>query len=208
MKIQFLRRYTSLPILFDMLHNKRITLVSPSSWEDRNDSFYLEKYQELRKLQALLALCFTVKPETFHHWKIFAGHPGGVCIAFDKEKLLSSLQKYTNMRVGLIDYRFIKDLRTMPPSVDELPFLKRKHYEDEGEYRVIYEGKKRKISIQHFRFNLNSIKKITLSPWVPKSVAKTTKEIIWNIPLCEKFNIIRTGVIENSQWKNLANRLA
>lgn len=208
MKTNFLRRYTSLPILFDMLHNKRITLVNPASWEDRNDSFYLERYQQIREFQTLLALCFTVKPETFHHWKIFAGHPGGVCIAFDKEKLLFSLQKDRNMRVGLVNYRFIKELRTMPPSVEELPFIKRKHYEDEDEYRVIYESKKKKIAVKHFSLNLNIIKKITLSPWVPKSVAKTTKEIIWNIPECKGFHIIRTGVIENSEWKNLANRLA
>ena len=48
-----LHRYTSLPVLLDMLVNKRITLLDPASWEDRNDSFYVEKYKEIKKLAEL-----------------------------------------------------------------------------------------------------------------------------------------------------------
>jgi hypothetical protein len=54
-----------------MLLKKKIILLDPSSWEDRNDSFYMEKYREMKRLKTLLAMCFTTKPETFHHWKVF-----------------------------------------------------------------------------------------------------------------------------------------
>jgi hypothetical protein len=40
--VPFLNRYTSLPILLDALNHKRMTLLSPESWEDRNDSYYIE----------------------------------------------------------------------------------------------------------------------------------------------------------------------
>jgi hypothetical protein len=40
-----LRRYTTLPVLLDLLREKRLTLVSPTSWPDRNDSFYLEQHK-------------------------------------------------------------------------------------------------------------------------------------------------------------------
>ena len=207
-KSKYLRRYTSLPILFDMLINRRVTLVDPKSWEDRNDSYYLEIYQQKKQLKTLLALCFTIKPETFHHWKIFAGHPGGVCITFDKQLLLKQLLRQQNIRVEIVTYRLIKDLRENPPSIDELPFIKRKPYRDEGEFRIIYEDKKKEVSIKHFKIELSVIKKITLNPWIPKSIAKCTKDIIWGIQDCDKINIIRTGMIENSQWKNLAKNFA
>ena len=35
-----LRRYTTLPALLDLLKEKQLTLVSPTAWADRNDSFY------------------------------------------------------------------------------------------------------------------------------------------------------------------------
>ena len=72
MKPKFLNRYTTLPILLDMLWRKQITLLSPQSWEDRNDAYYLDRYQAERKLAAVLTLCFSAKSETFHHWRVFS----------------------------------------------------------------------------------------------------------------------------------------
>ena len=59
--IPFLNRYTSLPVLLDALVHKRLTLLSPTSWEDRNDAYYIERYKETKKLKTVLALCFTTK---------------------------------------------------------------------------------------------------------------------------------------------------
>jgi hypothetical protein len=73
------------------LLNKKIVLLNPSSWEDRNDSHYLERYKADKKLKTLVALCFSKKRETFHHWKIFSGGPAGVCVEFDKDMLLKPL---------------------------------------------------------------------------------------------------------------------
>ena len=74
----FLNRYTSLPVLLDMLVHKKIVLLKPSSWEDKNDSYYMERYREERNLETLVAICFTKKRETFHHWKIFTNGASGV----------------------------------------------------------------------------------------------------------------------------------
>lgn len=68
----YLNRYTSLPYLLDALRMKRLLLRSPELWEDKNDSFYLRRYQEEMKFETLLALCFNVTREQFHHWKCFA----------------------------------------------------------------------------------------------------------------------------------------
>jgi len=40
-----LRRYTDLPELLYMLRNKKITLLNPANWDDRNDSHYLHLYK-------------------------------------------------------------------------------------------------------------------------------------------------------------------
>jgi hypothetical protein len=42
-----------------MLARRELTLLDPSSWDDRNDSLFLEQYREKRGLQSVLALCFT-----------------------------------------------------------------------------------------------------------------------------------------------------
>ncbi len=92
MSTEYLSRYTDFPNLLYLLINSKLTLLDPSTWEDKNDTYFLLKYKEAKKLQTLLALCFTTKAETFHHWKVFAGHSGGICIRFNKEELLNCLK--------------------------------------------------------------------------------------------------------------------
>ena len=68
-----LRRYTSLPVLLDTLLNRRLTLVSYSTWKDANDRRSMEVYQETMHYAFVGAICLTEAPETFHHWQVFAG---------------------------------------------------------------------------------------------------------------------------------------
>ena len=65
-----LRRYTDLPALLYLLRTRSITLLDPSSWDDKNDSYYLEKYKEKKSLQTVLALCLSTAEETYHHWRV------------------------------------------------------------------------------------------------------------------------------------------
>jgi len=153
MNTKYLRRYTSLPVLLDMLTHKRITLLDPVSWEDRNDSFYIEKYRERKGLKTVLALCFTEKTETFHHWKVFAGESSGVCIRFIRNELLDCLQKKPGIQCGSVSYHFMRDLQDTPPSLTTLPFLKRKQYEDEAEFRIIYENRNKIHRSKNFQID-------------------------------------------------------
>lgn len=201
------RRYTNFSILLDMLVNKKITLLDPALWHDRNDSFFAEKYREKKQIKTLLALCFTTKPETFHHWKVFAGDSGGICIRFNAEKLLACFKKETGVKTGIVVYRLMRDLKETPPSIDELPFLKRKQYEDEAEFRIIYENKSKIFQTKDFQLDLGCIEKIILSPWLPRSVSKTIKGIVHQIPGCASMPIIRTGVVESLDWQKIAKNL-
>lgn len=59
MNTEYLRRYTDLTSLMYLLHKRKITLLDPASWDDKNDSHYLTLYKEKRKLRSVLALCFS-----------------------------------------------------------------------------------------------------------------------------------------------------
>jgi hypothetical protein len=137
----FLNRYTSLPIALNVLSKKHITLLSPETWDDRNDAYYVERYRDERKLRSILAICFSLHRETFHHWRIFSNGSSGVCIEFDKEKLLESIPDDKAYRHGNVTYKWISELEKKKPELETWPFLKRKPFEDEREYRIIFESK-------------------------------------------------------------------
>lgn len=196
-----LNRYTSLPILLDMLVRKSLILLNPTSWEDRNDSFYVEKYRETKGLKSVLALCFTTRRETFHHWKVFSNGSSGVCIEFNKVKLLGFVRQVPGVRWRTVKYKLIKELRQHPPGVEDWPFLKRRPFRDEGELRIIYETSELCEETKEIPFDLRCIRKITLSPWLPASLRETVAIIINQIDGCESLEVNRSTLIENFSWR-------
>ena len=204
MKQNRLTRYTNLPVLLDILCNKELTLLNPISWDDRNDSYYLEVYKQRKKLKTLLALCFTTKGETYHHWRVFSHGSSGVCIRFKKDRLLKYFNRVRGIESDYVLYRWIHELTSNPPDVDELPFLKRKAYKDEGEFRVIYENKSKEMESKSIPFGLECIQGIILSPWLPDTVKGTVKKIIKDIPDCSKLKVSKTTLVENEIWKKIS----
>ena len=207
MTANYLRRYTSLPALLDMLTHKRITLLDPGSWEDRNDAFFIEKYRKEKRLKTVLALCFTMKGETFHHWKVFARDSSGVCIRFNRKKLLACFKKKDGIHSNPVSYAFMRDLQRTRPSLEELPFLKRQQYADEEEFRIIYENKDKIYQSKNFSLDITCIDRIILSPWMRPPIAKTIKEVISGIPDCDKILLKRAGVIESLTWQKMVKGL-
>ena len=136
----FLRRYTSLPVLVDMLHHRRVTLVDPERWPDKNDTAFLEAYKEKRNLKTLVAICLTATSERFHHWNVFANGPAGVCIEFHRGAFLEAVGSIEGLRHGPVTYREIEQLDKTPPAIDELPFLKRFPYIDERDRKSVVWG--------------------------------------------------------------------
>jgi len=118
-KTKYLRRYTHLEALRNILCTKSLTLLDYRKWDDKNDSYFLHLYQEERELKSLLALCLTRSSERFHLWQVFgpkrerhsvkvvgqslgcrAFDPSsplariGVRIRFDRSQLIEALGKY------------------------------------------------------------------------------------------------------------------
>lgn len=199
---EFLNRYTNLPVLLNMLVNKQLFLLPPESWEDRNDSYCIEYYKKRMKMKTVLAVCFTSKRETFHHWKVFSSRSSGVCVEFDKKMLISTIDSDDHFRADKVRYKYIKEVEKNPPLVKELPFIKRKAFQDDGEFRILYENKNKEEKIMSIKLDLDSIIKINLSPWMPKPVAETVKKIIKTIDECKNLSIIPSSLIENTRWKS------
>jgi hypothetical protein len=161
---KWLNRYTTLPIAIDILTQKSITLLDPKSWEDHNDSYYLEKYKGRKKLKSLLALCFTSHTETFHNWKVFAGGTSGVCIQFNTDKIINSIKSIPGIEYKMVQYHLIRDVKKNPPPLDDWPFIKRSPYKDEREFRIIYKNSTSVELSKKLPICLDCIEKITLSP--------------------------------------------
>jgi hypothetical protein len=196
----FLNRFTTLPVLLDMLSRSCITLLEPTNWEDRNDAFYLNKYKATKNLKTLLACCFSTKRETFHHWKVFSNGPSGVCIQFDSDKLLTSVETIKGTSFKMVSYRFI--MTNQNPPLGAWPFLKRHAFKDEGEFRIIYENDLREEKAKEILFDLECIEKITLSPWMPKPIVKSVVKIIRDIEDCESIKVVASTLLEDRRWKN------
>lgn len=201
-----LRRYTNLASTIYLLQTRAVTLLDPESWEDRNDIYYLKKFKEQHNLKTLLALCFTDTNETFHHWKVFSPGSDGVCVEFNQEKLLKHIRDREGFLYDYVDYEKIRTVKREPPDLRDLPFLKRIPYRDEQEYRIIYTNDFDLCLTYDVAIDLECIRRITLSPWMPKLLSDSVKETLKSISGCDSLEITRSTLLDNSQWKNAIRR--
>jgi hypothetical protein len=128
----------------------------------------MRQYKEHKKAKSVLALCFTEATETFHHWRVFTQGSDGACIVFDREKFLTGIGSSVQKR--RMDYRALKSVEKSPPSVDDLPFVKRLPYRDEEEYRLVYVDRRQEIDTKEIAIDLECIEWVILSPWMPQSL--------------------------------------
>lgn len=201
------RRYTNLTAVIHLLHTKKITLLNPASWDDKNDAHFMAEYKRLREVETVLAICFAEAAETYHHWRVFSHGTDGVCISFDRKPLLDAFDEQVGITMGKVHYELVETVAGWPElKVAQLPFLKRKPYEPEKEYRVIYEHKSEQREFFDMRINLNWIKTITLSPWMPPAFQPAVMETLKAIKGCEDIKVVRSTLVGRESWQTLAAR--
>lgn len=199
-----LRRYTDLPALLYLLREQKITLLDPKSWDDSNDSHYLSKYKEKKKLKSVLALCFSQTAETYHHWRVFSPGPSGVCIVFNRDPLLTSLHKQKGVKTRDVEYLTLVNARKRIFKTAELPFLKRAAFKPESEFRAVFESTTEELPSINISIDLSCIRSISLSPWLHKSLAPAATAAIRAVNGCEKLKVSRSTLIANEEWKSIA----
>lgn len=200
-----LRRYTELPYIIDYLHTEELALLNPASWDDRNDSFFIEEYARQSRVKSVYALCLANCPETYHHWRVFSHGSGGACIQFKQTEFLTAISKVSGLRSEEVKYKTINELRRARPTLNELPFLKRYAFQNEGEFRLFYISEVEGPPIYRIHVPRSCIDCIILSPWLPNVVADRVKKTLKSIPGCSDVKMYRSTLVENEDWKRLAN---
>ena len=202
-----LNRYTNLAATVHLLCTKKITLLDPSTWDDKNDAFFLDQYKTFEKARTVLALCFTQGAERYHYWRAFSNGTDGVCVRFEKDSLLSAFQDDDNIRSEQVRYEQVKNIGALQLKIDELPFVKRWPYRDEQEFRILYLDKKSPVESREYDIDMSCIRRITLSPWMPGMLKESVRQTLRAIDGCSNLEIAQSTLIENETWKNVASRL-
>lgn len=204
---KLLRRYTDLAATIDILSGQHIVLLDPKSWDDKNDSHFIEKYKTTKRAKSVLALCMSSVGETYHHWRVFCGHSSGVCIEFFQKELLAVVASSSGVRGGPVQYMTLKQINKATLALGDLPFLKRHAFRHEAEYRLIYESMTTEESAHVIKIPLSVVRKIMLSPWLPEALLRATRELLNGIPGCSKIPVERSELTSNEEWKQNADRL-
>jgi len=202
---KILRRYTELPALIHLLTTRKLTLLDPQSWDDRNDSYYLKLYRDRKKLKSVLALCFTEDEETYHHWRVFAQGSGGVCIHFKRPELLKAFEALSGIRADIVKYVTLEQGSKRRMAVQDLPFRKRWAFKHEREFRIVYESASTPSETFDVEIPLSCIARITLSPWLPHELAPEVTRMLKTIAGRSNLNIIRSSLISNRQWRGFGD---
>ncbi|MDR3474383.1 MAG: DUF2971 domain-containing protein [Devosia sp.] len=206
-KLKILRRYTDLTAAIDFLTHRRLTLLDPASWDDRNDSHFLQRFKAMTGAKTVLALCMSSVGETYHHWRVFCGHSSGVCIEFDRRLLLEAVKHAKGLRKGEVRYMTLDKIKDTELVLRDLPFIKRWAFRHEREYRLIYESETAVQAVHFVGVPLAAIRGVTLSPWLPPGLLASTRDLLNSIPGCAEIRVSRSELISNEEWKNHADRL-
>lgn len=203
------RRYTNLASALHILRDRCITLLSPETWDDRNDAFFMAEYKRLKKAKTVLAICLAVREETYHHWQVFSRGADGVCLEFDPEKLQSAFDQAAGVRHQLVDYHLVTEVNKMEDvDKERLPFMKRWPYGDEKEYRAIYVDESHEVDAYAVPIELGAITRITLSPWLAPALVPVVKETLKSVACKPQLRVHRSTLLDNEQWKKLTGRVA
>ena len=201
-----LRRYTDLAAALRMLRQKSITLLPPNTWDDKNDRHLMQAYQAAEGYKSVLALCFAQAAETYHHWKVFSSGKDGICIVFDKQRLVSDISQH-EVRHASVQYYTLKQLRENRPNIERIPYSKRAAYVDEKEYRFVFCSKLEELASKDFAFSRASVDRILINPWMPIPLVQTIKDIIHSLPEFDTVEILQSTVIDGPAWKELAEQV-
>ena len=205
---KFLRRYTTLSSALETLTRRKLVLLSPSKWDDSNDIFFMDLYRSHVDAQSVLALCFTMAAETYHHWKVFTQGIEGVCIEFEREPLARVVGEMPGILAGPVEYLLIREVDAhRHHDLDRLPFVKRKGYSDEREWRIISIDKGATREFLDVPVELGWISRIVLNPWMPPSLVENLRVLIKEIPGCSHLKIESSHLTNSRSWKDAGRRL-
>jgi hypothetical protein len=138
-----IKHFTRLLSFISIMETGGLALSKTDKWEDRNDYAALDAYKRKTGAGEIRALCFAQGDEQIHHWFYYAKKDSGCCIHFKDEDLLTALRREPAFLCDSVSYISSEDFKAAwlkQQPVEKWPFIKRRPYEAEQEYRVIWTG--------------------------------------------------------------------
>ncbi len=163
-KNQWLKKYTKIEYLHEILETKQLHLGDPASWDDQNDWEAIRLYSTRLDGFDIRATCLTQASDRFHFWHIFGERECGVCLWFEQDALVSDIEKDASLIADVVRYPNNKRLRET--TLEKVPFTKREQYRDELEFRILRIASPSGIAPEKFKFSAPSLRKIYLNPWL------------------------------------------
>jgi hypothetical protein len=198
-----LKRYTELPFVLEALSKRELTFLSPKSWDDKNDAYYVNHYRKKSGHGSLLAMCLTKTDPTYHHWRLFTHGASGAALYFKRREFESWIAGHPKLKGKLVEYLKEEDFVKKTPSLEDLPYIKRWAYRAEEEYRLLLPLVEKK-SLDQVEFDLEIVEQVVLNPWMPESTYKAVKQVISSIEGCSQISVRRASMVDSSRWKSLA----
>lgn len=196
-----LRRYTTLPVLIDMLVREQITILGYNHWVDVNDRHALELYQAALRYGFVGAMCLTNAPETFHHWQIFAQGESGVCIVFDRRRLEAHFAGSSLFICRPVEYVQLSEIGAVDASdIHRLPFLKRYGFRDEREYRLLGFAPEDRLSMS-IPIMPDLIRRVTFSPFTHPSLVTSLRLALRALPAWSRLRVGHSNLTSNETWQ-------
>jgi hypothetical protein len=199
--INRLRRYTNLAAVIGILSQKKITLLDPLKWDDKNDAAFVNLYAKRTKAKSVLALCFTGAEETYHHWRIYSHGNDGVCLLFKQDVLTRQVYEANpNIQFREVEYKLIEEIEREPIATENLPFTKRHAFAGERETRIIYAAMSKNTSSYDVPIRMDAIDGVILSPWLPEPLVRPLKATLRQIVDCNHIRIYKSKLVEFKRW--------
>ena len=200
-----IRRYTKLEHALEILRTRQLTLRPPWDWDDKNDVHFMREFARRTSAKSLLTLCFARSEETYHHWAVYAKNEDDVCIEFD-ETSLQAATKECGVQFKQVSYRDIEDAKNNPPTVGDLPFLKRWPYEPEKEMRMLFLSSTDELNEFRLPIPLASIRTVYLSPQTKDCYVESRRSQIKQLG-GQNIAVWRTTILDNTDWKSIASKI-
>lgn len=206
---RWLKKYMKIEHLEQTLVGKKLHLGNPHDWPDKNDSEVIEMYRTKKNLTDIGATCLTMAPDRNHFWELFGERELGVCLWFDRSLLLKDIEKDHNLRGDFVTYYTTKELAEKCNFAD-LPFVKRKQYADEQEYRVVREYQLHSdVEDRGIDFNIQSLKKIYFNCWLEQNAYQLARRKIENLDLWPYDSVVieQNQTIRFAEWIDAAKKV-
>ena len=205
---KFIRRYTSLSNAINCLANRKLTLMDPQTWDDRNDRYFMARYKEGLGLRALYGVCAARCGETYHHWRVFTSGFDGVCIEIKRKPLEAELERQEHIRFSSVDYLKLGEVDQLTNNdLLRLPFVKRAAFEPEREYRIVAHSNEEQQAALDLELQLTWINRVVINPWMPAPVAGSVIAALKGICTPNSIQIIRSRLLDNSRWRRAGDRV-